>query len=200
MTIAPPKVMAPRTRGSGNRKKRRKRPRKVPRQTTGIRGQINAWMAEAFKAMGAPELVGNVPWNLNKRMTAARGRAGCTWKDGQATDLFMEFSKSLMKLSDEEGQRQCVFHECAHIVDYHKGTYTKGKPHGPSWKRYMAKAGVEAQRCHSVEPVKRRRTKKWKATCGCKTHRISSQRRRKIKLGEARYSCKKCGGRLKLER
>lgn len=198
MTIAPPQIRAPRTRSAKSKTKRR--PRKVPRHTSGIRGQINAWMAEAFKVMGAPELVGKVPWNFNKRMTSARGRASCTWLDGKATDLYIEFSTSLMKLSDEEGQRQCVFHECAHIVDYHKGTYVQGRAHGPSWKSLMARAGVPAERCHKVEPLKRRKVKRWKATCGCKVHMITSQKRKKIKRGEMSYSCKKCGGILKLER
>jgi len=200
VTIAPPKAMNARGSKSKGRSRNTKRPKKVPRQTSGLRGQINTWMAEAFEAMGAPELIDQVPWNLNKRMTSARGRAGCTWKDGKACELFMEFSLSLFKLSDEDGRRQCVFHECAHIVDYHKGTYVKGQPHGISWKSYMASVGVEAKRCHNVQPVKQRRTKKWKASCACKVWEISSQRRRKMKLGEASYKCKKCGEKLALER
>lgn len=200
MTIAPPRMMIGPRPASKGPTKRVKRPTRVPGHTSGLRGQINGWMTEAFEKMGAPELVGQVPWNMSKRMTAARGRAGCTWKDSKATELYMEFSVSLMKLSDEEGRRQCVFHECAHIVDYHKGTYVEGSPHGPSWKSLMYRAGVEPDRCHKVKPLKRRNTKKFVAHCACKEWKLSSQKRRKMKLGEVSYSCKKCGTKLVLER
>jgi len=156
-------------------------------------------MAEAFTKMGADNLVGVVPWTFNKRLTSARGRAGCVWKDGVATNLFMEFSPTLFKVSDDEGKRQCVFHECAHIVDYYLGTYVKSRPHGPSWERLMSMANVKADRCHKIE-VKKRRVKKYKANCDCQTWNLSAQKRHKIKRGEAKYSCPKCGAALWLER
>lgn len=201
MIIAPPRTMNDRSpSGLSGPKAPKKRPTRVPRQTTGLRGQINAWMAEAFGLMGAPELIGTIPWNMNKRMMRARGRASCTWNNGLATNIYMEFSVSLMKLSDEAGRRQCVFHECAHVVDYHRGTYKQGKSHGPSWQSLMIRAGLEPDRCHKVEPLKRRKMKKFKATCSCKEWSLSGQKRRKIKLGLASYSCKTCGQKLVLER
>lgn len=200
VSVLPPKSMMGARGPKNEAPKRAKRPTRVPSHTSGLRGQINAWMVEAFTKMGVPELIGQVPWNMSKRMTAARGRAGCVWKDGKATEFYMEFSVSLMKLSDDNGKRQCVFHECAHVVTYHKGTYIQGSPHGAPWKTLMYRAGLEPERCHKVERLKSRKMKKFAAHCGCKKWELSAQKRRKIKLNEMFYTCKKCGEKLVLER
>lgn len=185
----------------GERPNAGKRPVKpsVPRSVQKLHPQMETWVSEAFTAMGAPELVGKIPWNWNSGMTRVMGRAHYTWNGERATPTKMDFSPSLFKKAEEEQMRQTVYHECAHIVDYHKGTYVKGKPHGPSWKRIMIRAGVPPKRCHNVEVTKRRKSKKYPAKCGCKTHMVGKKRRDTMLRG-GRYRCKLCGQGLVLVR
>jgi len=164
----------------------------APRAIQGLHGQMSAWISEAFTKMGSPELIGKVPWHWNSRLTATMGLAHYRIFNGVTKPTKMEFAPRLFKRATPEQQRQTVFHECAHIVDYHNGTYTKGAAHGPSWKRIMRRSGTVPKRCHSVAPVGR--VEVW---CRCKTHHVTKKMHGKISEGKI-YRCKKCASKISI--
>jgi predicted SprT family Zn-dependent metalloprotease len=153
---------------------------------------MEQWMAEAYTKMDAPELIGEIPWYWNPKLTATMGQAHYRCFAGVVKPLKMDFAPRLFKRASEEEQRQTVYHECAHIVDYHKGTYEKGSAHGPSWKRYMRMAGVTPKRTHNVMPVGR--VEVW---CLCRSHYITKKMRNRIKNGQIRR-CRKCKSKIAL--
>ncbi len=116
-----------------------------------MREQMEAWMVEAYTKMGSPELIGKIPWKWNDRLTSAMGRARSQrFGARQYLPISMDFSTRLFSVANIQQQRQTVFHECAHIVNCHQGTYRKGQAHGYYWKRLMRRADVPAKRCHNV--------------------------------------------------
>jgi len=159
--------------------------------------QMDEWMSEAFTKMGAPELIGTVPWNWNPRFTRAMGRAKGKYNLlGGISPAKMEFSPSLFRAATLQERRQTVYHECAHIVDYHNGTYRSESAHGYSWQRLMRKAGVPAKRCHNVQSPESNRNK-FPAKCLCSTHMISKTRRNRMLHG-TKYRCNKCSSHIAL--
>jgi len=127
----------------------------VPRKVQALHPQVEAWIADALTRMGAPELVGKIPWCWNKPMTRVMGRAWGSRK--------MDFSPDLFARATEEQRKETVYHECAHIVDNHQGTYVQGKAHGESFKRVMRRAGYPGARCHHVKVVRRKDRNKRKS-------------------------------------
>jgi len=162
----------------------------VPRTIQGSYKQMEKWMAEAFTKMGAPELIGQVPWHWNSRLTATMGQAHFRYFAGVIKPVKMDFAPRLFKRASTEERRQTVYHECAHIVDYHMGTYVEGKAHGPSWRRIMRRAGMVPKRTHDIMPVGR--VKGW---CLCKTPYVTKKMRNHMKAGETRR-CKQCGSKV----
>lgn len=120
----------------------------APKKVLALYPQINEWIADAFTKMGSPELIGKVPWEWNPLLTRVMGRAWGSRK--------MDFSPELFGRATEEERKETVYHECAHIVDHHQGTYVQGKAHGESFKRIMRRAGYAGNRCHRVKVVRRK--------------------------------------------
>lgn len=158
----------------------------VPRAIQSLYGQMEEWVAEAFEKMGASELIGKIPWEWNPRLTSTMGQAHYRWVDGKTAPKKMSFSPRLFQRADETDQRETVFHECAHIVDYHKGTYVKGDAHGESWKRLMRRAGISPKRTHSIVPVGYA-----EVYCSCRTHCVTRKVYKLIKAGKKKR-CNKC--------
>lgn len=121
----------------------------IPRKIQALHPQIEAWIAVALTKMGAHELIDKVPWSWNKPMTRVMGKAYLQQRR-------MEFSPDLFSRATEAECRETVFHEVAHIVDYHQNTYVQGASHGGTFKRIMQRAGYAGARCHHVKVVRRK--------------------------------------------
>ena len=134
----------------------------IPRKIQSLSSQVDSWVDEALIKMGAPELAGKVPWAWNKPMTRVMGRAFLQQRR-------IEFSPELFGRATETQRRETVFHECAHLVDWHQGTYVSSSSHGESFKRVMRRAGYPGERCHHVKVVQRKDRNKRK-------HRLKGMR------------------------
>jgi SprT protein len=104
----------------------------------------------------------------------------------------------LLKENYEEMINQTIPHEVAHLatrVIYRR----RVKPHGHEWREVMYSLGLEPTRCHQYDVsnarVCRRKRKKYKVTCSCQTHLVTSTIINRMREG-ATYSCRSCGGNI----
>lgn len=160
--------------------------------------QINVWIREAFYKMTdndheGEEFYRSTHWKWNSRLTRAMGRARAVRSFSKPTTVSMDFSTQLFSVAGERQQRQTVFHECAHVVDVIKNN---NFGHGDTWKLLMYKAGVPADRCHTVELKNKKNTVHAYCACvdGCHVSRCIGRR---IAQGR-RYRCRKCKCLLRL--
>jgi SprT protein len=92
-----------------------------------------------------------------------------------------------------------VPHEVAHYVtDVLYGLH-RVRPHGVEWQAIMRSLGVEPRACgdYDLAGVPVRRQRRFTYTCGCATHRLTTQRHNKVDRGETLYRCRRCGGPLR---
>jgi hypothetical protein len=121
---------------------------------------VRIWIDAALKKMGAGNLAGSIHFQWNPRLTRTIGRANffelaTLFPKNPYLPKFLEFSPELFERASVIDRRETVYHEVAHAVDAFNGTYNANKPHGPSWKELMKKAGVPPTRCHFVPVVHR---------------------------------------------
>lgn len=93
--------------------------------------------------------------------------------------------------------RVTVAHEVAHLVT--AVCHGRVAPHGAQWQAVMQWFGIDTpQRCHSyaTEDLGRRRQRTWAYRCGCRSHRLSTTRHRRIVAGDRSYICRRCGAPL----
>ena len=96
----------------------------------------------------------------------------------------------------EDSLNDTVIHEVAHyVVDCLYGL-RRVKPHGVEWKRVMVDLGAEPKATGSYDltgiPV--RQYAKFAYKCGCRTHKLTSLRHKKILKRRAQYRCQFCHG------
>jgi len=93
---------------------------------------------------------------------------------------------------------ETVAHEVAHLVT--AACFPRARPHGPEWRSVMASFGWDdAPRCHqfAVPQDQVRRQRRWRYTCGCRVHALSTTRHHRVEQGRARYHCRHCGAALR---
>lgn len=89
-----------------------------------------------------------------------------------------------------------VGHEVAHLVQRNHPLWPKDRKSNPShgvyWKTVMRDFGIPANRCHSLPLPKSRQQRKWKYSCQCRTHKISTTKHNRMRKNSNRYFCKSC--------
>jgi SprT protein len=93
---------------------------------------------------------------------------------------------------------QTVSHEVAHLVT--AACFPGARPHGPEWRAVMASFGCrDAPRCHSfaVPQGQIRRQRRWRYSCDCRIHALSTTRHHRVANGRAEYLCRHCGSVLR---
>jgi SprT protein len=105
----------------------------------------------------------------------------------------------LFRENVEGFKARTIPHELAHLITH--VLYPNAKPHGREWKSVMRSLGGPTTRCHSfdtsnseVRSVRRRFT----VRCDCRTYQFTSIRYNRMRSGERSYSCRQCGGRVRI--
>jgi SprT protein len=120
-----------------------------------------------------------MPAILEKRMGGAAGKAFLT---RNAIILNPDYY-------GEPDYSKTVVHEIAHLVAFR---LYGDRGHGHAWKRVARNLGDDGERCHTYEVKRVRETRKFIATCSCKTHQVGPTIMRRIQTGERNYICKSC--------
>lgn len=82
-----------------------------------------------------------------------------------------------------------VAHYVAHLLHPHRI-----RPHGPEWRAIMAQFGYPNARAtgnYSLDGVPVRRQIRFRYTCACRTHYLSTTRHRRTLAGQ-QYLCRSC--------
>jgi SprT protein len=91
-----------------------------------------------------------------------------------------------------------VPHEAAHyVVDIMHGMQNT-RPHGREWKQIMHLFGAAARATgdYDLEGIPVRRQRRYEYVCGCRQHRLSCVRHRRVQNHRTRYICLRCRGDL----
>jgi len=125
-----------------------------------------------------------------------RGRCGgqYAWcyrtSTASLTKSVLRWNLDIAKENLNDYLRTIVPHELAHAIQrYH---FPHSMPHGKEWKQCCrALVGHELPRCHQYDTKPARIVKRYKYTCACKTHTVSSILHNRIQRGR-RYTCLSC--------
>ena len=148
--------------------------------------EVHAIMLEACEANGRPDIMDRIRWKWSARLTSSMGNAS---KRGGDEKYTIKLSTPLFDRADYATCRQTVIHEVCHVID---GIVNGVRmSHGYGWKHCMARAGVPADRCHTVSNAGL--VKRYVYTCpnGCHEFRLSTVLHNKIRRGQRRV-CNKC--------
>lgn len=107
--------------------------------------EINELIQMACDRNGRPDIRGKIVLRWSGRMTRAMGKASKKARDHYYT---ITLSDPLFERATIDEQKQTVVHEACHVID---AVISGRMSHGPTWKRTMRMAGVEAKRCHNVD-------------------------------------------------
>ncbi|HFD80991.1 MAG TPA: metallopeptidase (SprT family) [Gammaproteobacteria bacterium] len=101
----------------------------------------------------------------------------------------------------EDSLAQTVPHEVAHYVTDALYGIRNVRPHGAEWRAIMRSLGVEprASGQYDLQGIPVRRQQRHRYRCGCDRHLLSSCRHNRIRRGEARYLCRRCGQALVID-
>lgn len=134
------------------------------------------------------ELERAVCWGWNDRLTTCFGKAYL--REGR-----VQLSSKLWKRATPKERREVVAHELCHISAFDKNG---DRGHGRGWLAEMRKCGYpNATRCHKVSVIGI--ANRHPVFCDCKVHMISPQRFKKLRARTVKYTCNKCGAKLREE-
>ena len=111
----------------------------------------------------------------------------------------IRFNPWLFAKNYQHSNEQTIPHEVAHYITDCVWRFRRVKPHGKEWQSVMQAFGVEPKVTGSFDltgiPIKQ--YQRFSYSCGCKIHRISLIRHRRVQSGHAEYRCKDCRQLLK---
>ena len=124
----------------------------------------------------------------------------------------IRYNAALFLRHQKDFAERTVPHEVAHILtdaifNQVEATSTirfrsgRVKPHGREWRSVMHTLGIKnVTRCHSYDTtgIRKKRSKPYKAICGCDEKSITKTIYTRMKSG-AGYTCRQCNQRMKLE-
>lgn len=114
----------------------------------------------------------------------------------------IEIHGLLMKEGREATRDNTILHEVAHAVN--KMLFGTNDNHGPNWKRIMRAFGLAPERCNTdrelSEELQAKRSTKTRLMYACQRceHEFPAMRRKKYPA--EKYTHKRCGGKLYLQR
>jgi SprT protein len=120
------------------------------------------------------------------------------WRPGSRPVL--RFNLAMARRQPERFISATVAHEVAHLVT--ACCHRNAAPHGDEWQTVMAHLGIpRASRCHdyAVDETSVRRQRRWRYTCACRQHELSTTRHNRAQNNRAQYHCRHCGGQLHLD-
>ena len=94
----------------------------------------------------------------------------------------------------EEGYRQTVLHELAHLVAWKEHFHTG---HGAQWKQVMHMLGMNPERTHRYGLTPARGSRRVCVVCDCKDHWVPPRVYKAIVAEPDSYRCKLCNSSLK---
>jgi SprT protein len=118
-----------------------------------------------------------------------------SWRRGALPRI--QYNLALAERHNEDFVRETVPHEVAHVLCHL--LHPKARPHGPEWRDIMTRLGVaEPRRCHSFDTkdAQTKHQQRWRYSCGCREHLLSSTRHYRILRQGTSYHCRSCGGAL----
>lgn len=109
-------------------------------------------------------------------------------------------NKKIAELNQKKFKKVLI-HEFAHFITTH--LFPEAQPHGREWKSIMIKLGEVSPRAKDGSFSKELQSG-YKSSflifkCKCQEHSLSKRKGNRILRKEIKYSCLKCGGRLKLK-
>lgn len=128
-----------------------------------------------------------------------RGKcAGMYKRKGQ--DWHIRFNPWLFAKYYKHSIDQTIPHEVAHYITDCLHPFRRVKPHGEEWRSVMRAFGVEPKVTGDFDlaGIPTKRYQRIDYNCGCKTHRLSIIRHRRVESGQAEYRCKDCRQLLKV--
>ena len=106
----------------------------------------------------------------------------------------LELNDAYLRRHPEAMLEETVAHELAHLVVFHLHPHRRQPPHGALWQHVMREwFRVEPERTHrfDADVVAARRQRRWRYTCACRVHELTTVRHRRAERG-ARYHCRAC--------
>lgn len=105
---------------------------------------------------------------------------------------------------------EVVVHEFCHgCVTEFVGYFRNGKrvmPHGPEFKQFCRMFGIVGKSTTNIaknsKAMKKsgRNVSRYPYVCDCMEHQLTTIRHNKIKRGDATYTCKRCGAKLRYKK
>jgi SprT protein len=109
----------------------------------------------------------------------------------------IRYNPALLAANADDFLAETVPHEVAHLAAFARHG-TRIRPHGPEWRAIVRRLGGVGERCHRYDlasaPV--RELCRFDYHCGCRNHRLSSIRHRRVLAGQV-YVCRSCAGPLR---
>ena len=98
----------------------------------------------------------------------------------------------------QENLSGTVPHEVAHYVVHQLYGLHRVKPHGPEWRAVMADFDADARVTGDFDltGIPQRTQRRFRYTCGCRDHEVSTRRHNAVLRGKARYACRLCDSEL----
>ena len=135
-----------------------------------------------------------------------KGRAAGMYKvSGQ--QRLIRYNPYIFALYFDQNLSVTVPHEVAHyLTDEIYGLSWRSalrsnriRPHGEEWQKVMHEFGADASRTCSfdLEGVPVRAYRYYLYVCECRKHQLGSRRHNRLVRRQARYHCRKCGGKLR---
>lgn len=140
--------------------------------------EVVAVMRELFAKFGDESLADRTTVIFNSRMTSCAGTA-------KSSNRTINLSLALWRRATTKQRRELIIHEACHIYAEHR-CGPQIKSHGAEWRYFMAKAGLEPNVHHRVEPLDR-----FYIHCQCGKEACSKRTINQIMAEEA-APCPKC--------
>lgn len=94
---------------------------------------------------------------------------------------------------------EVIPHELAHLITFKQ--YGQVKPHGPEWQYVMMTVfNCQPKRTHRFVLPSTIQKKRYRYTCQCQTHLLTTIRHNRIQNRHAKYFCKSCHALLQLDK
>lgn len=101
----------------------------------------------------------------------------------------LRFNPVMAEQDPERFVHEVSAHEVAHLVTY---KIWRTLDHGSDFKKVMSWLNVSAKRCHNFKSEPSRTIRRFRYSCACTIHNLSSIRHNRVLKGQS-YHCRKCG-------
>lgn len=158
-----------------------------PAQQARVIAATEAYLVRAERIFDRPFERIPVLFNLRGRAAGQYRRSG--------KGACIRYNPHIFAKYFEDNVAVTVPHEVAHYVTDCVYGLNSIRPHGAQWRALMQTFEADASRTfsYSLEGVPQRTVQRHAYRCGCAIHQLTSHRHNRIRRGESRYLCRRCG-------